>query len=365
MNKLTLVLGALLVVGNLQAKEVVTVPVAVEQEEIVVVEPEVEDAVLSTEPAVFKPTGSVGLEYRAYGNTEGHGDKISQTSTSQDEWNRGANKYSRLQTTFGIQATENFKLEGRIRDYNNLEKKDENSRVNTKEGTETRLRAYYKHSDLLTSRIEFKDYTSNNEYYEYQLRINPYKNEGGFIDNVIIAPKLGYKNYNNSGNYRNTLGTNIYLTGNLPLGFTWENNYYLDYNMYNHDALTTKVNSNGTLNTEDKEFTAAMELYLYKTLPIYTASNYTVDFNFEGGYDPYKFTQYKGLNSYEGTNRKDKESYSLYTTVDISLNYQLTPALAIKSGVGAEYRNWDIETQSEASHWRWQPFAYAAMNVNF
>ena len=365
MKKLALILGALTVATSLQAKEVLVAPVAVEQEEIVVVEPVVEEVVFAAaEPMVFKPTGYVGLEYRGYGNTEGHDDKVSQTAISQDEWNRGANKYSRLQTTFGIQATERFKLEGRVRDYNNLERND-SSRENSKNGTETRLRAYYQHSDLLTSRVEYKDYTSDHEYYEYQLRINPYKNEGGFVDNIIIAPKLGYKNYRDGGRHRNTLGTNIYLTGNLPLGFTWENNYYLDYNMYNHDALITKVNNNGTLNTEDKEFTATMELYLYKTVPLYVASNYTVDFNFEGGYDPYKFTQYKGENMYEGTARKDKESYSLYTAMDVSLKYQLTSALAIKSGVGAEYRNWDIETQSEASHWRWQPFAYASMNVKF
>lgn len=35
--------------------------------------------------------------------------------------------------------------------------------------------------------------------------------------------------------YYNRLGVDAYLTGNLPLGLTWENNYYLNYDMHNSD----------------------------------------------------------------------------------------------------------------------------------
>lgn len=360
MKKLSLILGALLAVGAVaQAKEQVIVAPVVE--EVMVAEP-VEQTVL---PEVFKPTGYVGLEYRAYGNTEGHGDKVNSTSLTQDEWNRGANRYSRLQTTFGVQATENFKLEGRIRDYNDIERNDIISRENKKSGTDTRLRAYYKHSDLLTSRLQYRDYVSNHELYEYQLRITPYRNEGGIIDMFTIAPKYAYKKYKNGTDYRNTLGTDLYLTGNLPLGFTWKNNLYLDYNMYNNDVLIKGIDNNGKLETKDKEFVATWEFYLYNTVALYMADSYKVDFNFEGGYDPYISTQYKGLNLVERSLRKDKESYSLYTAMDVSLTYDITEALTVKTGVGAEYRNWDIEAQSEAKDWRWQPFAYAAMNVKF
>ena len=360
MKKLSLILGALLAVGAVaQAKEqVIVVPIV---EEVIITEPVIEKIVIEK---TFRPSGYVGLEYRAYGNTEGHGDKWNSTSLTQDEWNRGTNKYSRLQTTFGVQATENFRLEGRIRDYNDLERND-NSRANVKEGTETRLRAFYKHSDLLTSRVEYKDYVSDHELYEYQLRITPYRNEGGIVDMFTIAPKYAYKKYKNGTDYRNTLGTDLYLTGNLPLGFTWENNLYLDYNMYNNEVLITGVDNNGKLETKDKEFVTTWEFYLYNTVALYVSDTYTLDFNFEGGYDPYKSTQYKGLNLVEGSVRKDKESYSLYTAMDVSLTYDITEALTVKTGLGAEYRNWDIEAQSEARDWRWQPFAYASMNIKF
>lgn len=68
MKKLALFLGSLLVVGTAaQAKEVVVAPVEVSKEIVVVAEPVVEEVVVT--PA-FRPTGYVGVQYRAYGNTE-------------------------------------------------------------------------------------------------------------------------------------------------------------------------------------------------------------------------------------------------------------------------------------------------------
>ncbi|MGL6065330.1 MAG: FomA family porin-like outer membrane protein [Fusobacteriaceae bacterium] len=368
MKRLAMLLGSILVVSAVaSAKEVVAQPVIIE-EPVMVEEVMVEEPVVM---AAFKPTGYVGLEYRGYGDTEGQNDKISKTgsvkNSTQDEWNRGANKYSRLQTSFGVQATEKFKLEGRVRDYNNLERTD-NSRVpnkDSKAGTDTRLRAYYDHSEMLTSRVEFRDHSDNKETYEYQLRVTPYRNEGGILDMVTIAPKYKFSDLAKE-NYTNTFGTDLYLTGNLPLGFTWENNLYLNYNMYN-DEFATEM-KNGKLETEKKEFEAIWELYLYKTLNIYTGDTYKVDFNFEGGYDAYTMNQYKRvaidpINMTVATT--GKEAYSLYTTMDVSLTYSLTEALSMKTGAGAEYRNWNRTAQSGASNWRWQPLAYASMNVKF
>lgn len=74
MKKLALLLGSLLVVGaTASAKEVVVAPVEVSKEVVVVAEPVVE--VIVVEEA-FRPSGYVGVEYRAYGKTEGHGDKF-------------------------------------------------------------------------------------------------------------------------------------------------------------------------------------------------------------------------------------------------------------------------------------------------
>ncbi|MGL4934518.1 MAG: FomA family porin-like outer membrane protein [Cetobacterium sp.] len=360
MKKISLLLGALLAVSiTAKAKEVAVIPEI--KEEIV-------EVVIVEKPTIiesFRPTGFVGLEYRAYGNTEGHGDE----TNSKDTWNRGNNKYSRLQTTFGVSATENFRLEGRVRDYNNLERDDSTRTANAKEGTDTRLRAFYKHSDLYTSRFEYRDYTSDTERYQYQLRITPYRNEGGFINAITFAPKYSYTRYTNGTDYKNTFGADLYMTGNLPLGFTWENNVYLDYDMYSKDYVMTGVDNNGRAEYDDKEFVTTWEFYLYNSVPLYIAENHNFAFNFEGGYDPYTFRQYDryALDKNSGTYTKSGEAnyYSLYTAMDISLTYSVTPALTLKTGAGAEYRNWNVTDESKAKDWRWQPYAYAAMNIKF
>ncbi|MGL4627929.1 MAG: major outer membrane protein FomA, partial [Cetobacterium sp.] len=82
MKKLALLLGSLLVVGTaVQAKEVIVAPVEVSKEVIVVAEPVVEEVVVVELTPEFKPSGYLGLEYKAYGETEGHGDKISSGDT--------------------------------------------------------------------------------------------------------------------------------------------------------------------------------------------------------------------------------------------------------------------------------------------
>ncbi|MGL5703234.1 MAG: major outer membrane protein FomA, partial [Cetobacterium sp.] len=62
MKKLALLLGSLLVVGaTASAKEAVVAPVEVSKEVVVVAEPVVEVVV----EEAFRPTGYIGLEYKA------------------------------------------------------------------------------------------------------------------------------------------------------------------------------------------------------------------------------------------------------------------------------------------------------------
>ena len=368
MKKLALFLGSLLVVGTaVQAKEVVVAPVEVSKEIIVVAEPVVEEVVVT--PA-FKPTGYVGVQYKAYGETEGHGDKIVRdadgnvSDDNQDTWNRGANNYSRLETTFGVQATENFKLEGRIRDYNNLESNGD-SHKNSKSGTETRLRAYYKHNDWFTSRVQYRDEENDSQNLEYQARFTTYKNEGGLLSSLILAPKV-YHSFPEDGgsNYMNTIGMDIEYAGNLPLGFTWDGTIYLNQNFYGQDFHT---NADLTDN-KDKDFVAEWEIYLYRTVALYSTDNYGVDFNFEGGYDPYVFGQYDKYTKNEKTekiSKSAKTTYSLYALLTLDAEYKVTENFAVNAGVGAEYRYWSNTDQSSASHWRWQPLAYVGMKTTF
>lgn len=364
MKKLALFLGSLLVVGTaVQAKEVVVAPTEVSKEIIVVAEPVVEEVVVVTPE--FKPTGYIGVEYRAYGKTEGQGDKKklnpegNAPDDNQDAWNYGSNNYSRLQTTFGVQATERFSLEGRIRDYNNLERNDDSNAGQN--GTQTRLRAYYKHDDMFTSRVQYRDEQDDSQNLEYQLRINAYKNEGGLLSSLIVAPKV-YHSFpqDGGGDYLNTVGMDIEYAGNLPLGFTWDGTIYLNQNFYGEKFYT-----NSDLTTKkDKEFETVVELYLYNTVALWSNDITTIDFNFEGGYDPYKFRQYDRYTKVDGP-KSAKTTYSLYTTLTLDAEYKVTETLAVNVGAGAEYRNWDNTDQSSASHWRWQPIAYAGMKVTF
>ena len=360
MKKLALLLGSLLVVGTaVQAKEVVVAPVEVSKEVVVVAEPVVEEVAVVELTPEFRPTGYLGLEYRAYGDTEGHGDKIS----SKDKWNNGSNRYSRLETTFGVAATEKFSIEGRIRDYNSLERNDEKY-INNEDGTETRLRAYYKHNDLFTSRVEYKDATDEKQSFEYQARLNVYKNEGGLLSDLVFAPKFKHTMAaNNGGAYKNTVGADIDYAGNLPLGFTWDGTIYLNQNFYGEDFHTNP----DLTNNKDKAFEPEWEIYLRRKFALYANDNYALDFNFEGGYDPYVFGQYdKYSENSEGKIVKtEKNDYSLYTLLTLDLEYKVTENFSINGGAGAEYRNWDNTAQSSASDWRWQPVAYAAMKVTF
>lgn len=388
MKKLALLLGSLLVVGaTASAKEAVVAPVEVSKE-VVVVADVVEEVVVEE---AFRPSGYIGLEYRAYGETEGHGDNIPAlnrdkddlNNVDQDEWNRGANNYARLQTSFGIQMTEKSRLEGRIRDYNNLERNDESNGFK-KSGTETRLRYFYKHTDVLTSRLQYRDEEDNSQNFEYMLRYNAYQNKGGLLSSVVLAPKVYHSMpANNGGNYFNMFGANIEFAGNLPLGFTWDGTLFLEQYYFNHDRATD-VNStfNKATSTTDKSFDVALELYLYRTFELYSNEITNVDFNMVAGLDPYKFRQYDMYSYGEDTPNKNlplvdgkyqrglytktaRNTYEAQLVLDLTLTHQLTPAVAIKGGVGAEYRNWDNINQKSASNWRWQPFAFAGMNVKF
>lgn len=361
MKKLALLLGSLLVVGaTASAKEAVVAPVEVSKEVVVVAEPVVEVV-----EEAFRPTGYIGLEYRAYGETEGHGDKVAKdglgndlSPENQDTWNRGANNRARLQTTFGIQMTENSRLEGRVRDYTNLE--SEKNKAGKDYATETRLRYFYKHNDVFTSRVQYRDEENDSQNFQYMLRMNAYQNKGGLLSKVVLAPSVYHSTApDNGSDYFNKVALDVEYAGNLPLGFTWDGALYLEQYFYNLDKIQTSATTK-----KDKEFVTSVELYLYRTFGLYTGEKATVDFNFEGGYDPYAFNQYARYNEL-GERTANKNSYSLYSSLSVSTKYQLTPAVALNGGVGAEYRNWDNTDESSANNWRWQPFVYAGVRVNF
>ena len=112
---------------------------------------------------------------------------------------------------------------------------------------------------------------------------------------------------------------------------------------------------------KDKNFTIDVEAYIYNTTNLYTNGDVTVDFNFEGGYDDYSWSQYKKF----GTSENQKQDYELYALPYVQVNYQATPKFKVYAAAGAEYRNWAITAKSDAKDWRWQPTVFAGFRASF
>ncbi|MCB8564264.1 major outer membrane protein FomA [Fusobacterium ulcerans] len=399
MRKLALLLGSLLVVASASAKEVVPAPVVVEEAPVQVIEKEV--IVYRDKEEGFRPNGFVDLQYRYYGKTEGQEDKfetVSETTDGNGNWNTG-NKYSRIQFSGKINMTENQTLEYRIRDYNAVTTHEGNG----KDGTDTRLRYFYNHGNLgdskvnLTSRIHYRDngHDDDSQEVEYQARFNfaDYMFNNDFVKttNFVVAPKYKYAwDSSNDNSYDNQLGVDLYTMHELPWGFSFELNVYTAQHFYGKDQFF-----DGTDKMEDKNFTVDVEAYIYNTTNLYTNGNVSVDFNFEGGYDAYNWSQekkfgaprrdggryekeYGKINDKMGLDKNDKpelkeakgvgtdnSKYSLYALPTLQLNYQATPAVKVYVAAGAEYRDWAVNSGSSATNWRWQPTVFAGFKTVF
>ena len=68
---------------------------------------------------------------------------------------------------------------------------------------------------------------------------------------------------------------------------------------------------------------------------------------------------------FAGVNGAGKSTLYNYALPTVQLNYQATPNVVVYAAAGAEYRNWDITGNGEASHWRWQPTVFAGFKTTF
>lgn len=384
MRKLALLLGSLVVVASASAKEVVPAPVVVEEAPVQIVEKEV--IVYRDKEEGFRPNGYVDLQYRWYGDTEGqnfdNGKK--EEGKVEDAWNT-ANNYSRLQLQGKINMTENQSLEYRVRDWRELDKEstDRDNR-DTVGGSQTRLRYFYNHGNLgdskvnYTSRIQYQNtdnHDDDNQKVEYMARFNfaDYMFNSDFVKTAdfTVAPRYAYVWSDNSSNYDNQLGVDLYTFHELPLGFSFEFNVYTTQHFYGQDQYFDAASKK-----EDKNFTVDVEAYIYNTTNLYTNGNVSVDFNFEGGYDAYNWSQEKKFgtkriadNAVKGYTGKgtgtDNAQYSVYALPTVQLNYQATPNLKLYAAAGAEYRNWTVTSENSASNWRWQPTVFAGFRTTF
>ena len=350
MRKLALLLGSLLVVASASAKEVVPAPVVVEEAPVQVIEKE--GIVYRDKEEGFRPNGNVDLQYRYYGDTEGQ---------NKGTWNSD-NNYSRIQLSGKINMTEKQQLQFRIRDWNSLNAKENQTK------TETRLRYFYNHGNLgdskvnFTSRVQYRDKNAGAQDVEYMARFNfadyMFNNDYVKTTDFTVAPRYAYVWNKNTDNYDNQLGVDLYTWTDLPYGFAFEFNVYTTQHFYGQDQ-----DFNDKIANKDKNFTIDMEAYLRNTTNLYTNGNLGIDFVFEGGYDQYNWSQEKAF-----TNSREKQEdakYSLYAWPAIQANYQATPNVVVYLSAGAEYRNWAVEVESEATNWRWQPTVIAGFKTTF
>ena len=365
MRKLALLLGSLVVVASASAKEVVPAPVVVEEAPVQIVEKEV--IVYRDKEEGFRPNGSIDLQYRYYGNTEGDKGE-SPKGYEPKHWNV-KNNASRLQLLGKINMTENQALEYRTRVFNDLDKETGFNAGNT--STATRLRYFYNHGNLgdskvnYTSRVHYNDGGSNQEV-EYQARFNfaEYMFNNDFVKTTdfTIAPKYMYAwDDDNSSNYDNQVGADLYSFYELPWGFSAELNVYATQHFYG-DRGEMDVKDGDKVGKEDKNFTVSVEAYLYHTLPLYQNDKLSVAFNNEGGFDTWDWSKEK---EFDGVRESDDTTYEAYLLSTIGVNYQATPNVTLYASVGAEYRNWNTVEASSASNWRWQPTAWAGFKTTF
>lgn len=376
MKKSMLLVGAFLAVAAMaQAKEVVPAPVVVEEAPVQIVEKEV--IVYRDKEEGFRPNGYVDLQYRYYGDTEGD-EKAS-------GWNKN-NNYSRIQLQGNINMTENQSLEYRIRSYNSL---DEESNIagSKSNGTETRLRYFYDHGYLgdskvdLTSRLHYQN-NADDDYQnvEYQARFDfaDYMFNNNFVktDYFVLAPKYGYAwGDDNSSDYDNRLGVDLYTWHTLPWNFSVEFNLYTTQHFYGQDHYF-----DGGRDKDDKEFTVDMEFYIYNTTNLYTNGRFSVDFGFEGGYDDYNWSNKEqwgtgikvsdnGRPVMDGDKQlevgTDDTNYELYALPYLQVNYAVSENMTVYAAAGAEYRDWAVNNGKSASNWRWQPTAWAGFKATF
>ena len=367
MKKSLLLVGAFLAVTAMaQAKEIVPAPVVVEETPVQIVEKEV-IVYRDREPEGFKPNGYVDLQYRYYGEAE-------ELNYKNDKVN---NNYGRTQLLGKINMTEKQSLEYRVRSYN-----DWNSATNKdnrgEKGTQTRLRYFYDHGNLgdskvdLISRLEYKKDTDDVQSLEYQARFNiaDYLFNNDFIKTTsfTFAPKYKYKWSSNTDNYENILGLDLFTMNQLPLGFSFEFNLYGDQHFYGERKAT------GVTDTVKNNTSLTMEAYLYNTTNLYANDDVSVDFYFEGGFDPYKWNSEKIQRTLKvgATDKIDTanynyyhNSYQVYAYPQLIANYKITPNLNVYTSLGAEYRNWAYTSEKSAKDWRWQPTAVVGFRTTF
>lgn len=277
----------------------------------------------------------------------------------------------RLQVEAKLNFTEKQSLEIRERVYHALRttKVDENERYGkaAADDDELRLRHFYRFGNLgnskvnASSRLEYNtlhnsEKMSGSAYLAFDISSYLFQNNFIKTDYFRVGPTYTYA-MKSKTNYSNQIGLLLESYFSLPYNFGLELNVHPKYMAYNKEFEI------GEGKTKKHEFYAEVEAKLFHSLNLYKNNKWRLDLNTEGGYDPYQFHQYKVVKNRE--KKVEKRAYSLYALPTFQVSYQATEYVNVYAAAGAEYRNWVDTAESTASHWRWQPTAWAGMKVTF
>ncbi|MDY5306678.1 major outer membrane protein FomA [Fusobacterium gastrosuis] len=371
MKKLALVLGSLLVVGTAaSAKEVVPAPVVVPEKVVEVVEKPV---IVYRDREVeqgWKPNGSFEALYTVYGETENK-------TAAEHDWARDRSNAGRLQTITNVNFTENQTLNLRTRNYHGLRSSmkgpgsyDEKDNWVSKAGNdELRLRHFYNFGTLgdskvtAKSRLEYNQVANDGKKHleasvAFDFSNYFFSNDYFKVTEFALRPLYRYtwSGHNTNDNEMNRYGLSLETGFAFPFGFE------LDLNVHGrHDR------KDGSFRYDDgkkSDTWAEIEAILSNSTNLYKAGNFGIDFAFEGGYDTYNVHKNKVVERKNGKNG-ERRSYSLYAQPSLVATYKPTEFVALTAQAGAEYRNWNVEKESAAKLWRWQPFVAAGVKVSF
>lgn len=371
MKRLALLLGSLLVVSAAaSAKEVVPAPVVVEEAPVQVVEKEV--IVYRDKEEGFRPNGFVSAEYKYYDRTEG------QKRIGDKDWN-GNNRYSRLQLQTNINFTENQTLDIRTRTYESLDEADYYSKDD-----QVRVQYYYNHGLLGDTKVNgtsFVEYLNEGSIqsiqYRYDFQFADYMFDNDFIKttNFVVGPRAIYEwdNDNSSdANYR--LGVYFDWINQLPWGFSTEVEIDgFDYTKYTNNRAQKNENGNGRLHDyyHRTDYVDSLDLSVLALVKhdanLYTADKLSIDWHAEAGYDTYNLSN-RSRYVHATNNVKPEAEYAKYdakVVAELSATYKATEFVSVFAGIGAEYKDWKITSEEDATNWRWQPYAWTGFNMTF
>ncbi|MGL4567538.1 MAG: FomA family porin-like outer membrane protein [Fusobacteriaceae bacterium] len=360
MKKIALILASLLAVSTVvSAKEIIVRPEAVAEPEVIVVAYE----------SKWKPSGYVDLGYRYYGH---------------DEYDSA--DFGRVQMQGKFNFTEKDRVEYRFRRYNSYQTMDHQSSLDDDQkigsfgdASQARLRYFYNNGLIgdskinLTQRLQYENaqslgaITSNfdndgnplgtlgNKYQDIEYRVifefaqyMDWTPEWFKNTSATIQPYFYYEWDDSDSSNIKAYGAQLGSMFTLPAGFSFEFNLYPEFSDYNQKSAEWKL---------------AYEAYLYYGYNLYAEGPYALDFNFEGGMDPYVFNSDSSFGKV--FSESGDASYEAYALPSLEISYRRTEHMKIYAGIAGEYRNWRESDKTSARKWSWMPQAYAGLRLDF